>query len=115
MGQRRCVPPIKNTMLGELRSEIFFVALFLFSIGCLGIGLSPNVFLLFISIELMIFAVQILFILSSLSCDDGAGQIFALLTLTLAAAESAVGLAILVVCYRRHNSIELSKQGILRH
>jgi NADH-quinone oxidoreductase subunit K len=102
-------------MILELKTEILLVSLFLFSIGCLGIGLAPNVFLLFICVELIIFAVQIIFILSSLSHDDGSGQIFALLTLTVAAAESAVGLAILVVCYRRHNSIEFSKQGILRH
>lgn len=102
-------------MFVDLGSELFLVALFLFTMGGLGMGLAPNVFLLFISVELMLFAVQILFLLASLACDDGAGQVFALLTLTLAAAESAVGLAILVVCYRRHNSIALSHQGILRH
>jgi NADH-quinone oxidoreductase subunit K len=102
-------------MFIELKTEIFLVSIFLFSMGCLGISLASNVFLLFICVELIIFAVQIIFILSSLYHDDGSGQIFALLTLTLAAAESAVGLAILVVCYRRHNSIELSKDGILRH
>lgn len=96
--------------------EIFYCCLILYSIGIVGVfSKKSSIFVVFICIELIIFAVEINFIIFSLFLDDILGQIFAIFTLTLTAAESAIGLAILVLYYRRHSSIEFSDQGSLRY
>lgn len=76
-------------------------SLILFLIGVWGIFvLRKNLIVVLISIELMLLAINFNFILFSIYLDDLIGQIFALLVLTVAAAESAIGLAILVAYYR---------------
>ena len=66
------------------------------------------------SLELMLLAVNVNFILCSVYLDDFIGQIFALLVLTVAAAESAIGLAILVVYYRVRGSVTVENIHLLR-
>jgi NADH-quinone oxidoreductase subunit K len=61
------------------------------------------------SIELMLLAVNLNFVLFSIYLDDVVGQIFVLFILTIAATESAIGLAILVVYYRLKNTIRIDK------
>jgi NADH-quinone oxidoreductase subunit K len=65
------------------------------------------------SIELMLLSVNYLFISFSVSLDDLMGQLIALFVLTVAAAESSIGLAILVVYYRNHGDIAVT-QGLLK-
>jgi NADH-quinone oxidoreductase subunit K len=91
------------------------LSLLLFLIGLSGIVLNRrNVVLMLMSIELMLLAINLNFILFSVYLDDVMGQVFALLVLTVAAAESAIGLAILVVYYRVRGTVTVEKIHLLQ-
>jgi NADH-quinone oxidoreductase subunit K len=80
----------------------------LFAISIIGIFLNrKNVIVLLMAIELMLLAVNMNFVAFSHFLDDTAGQIFVFFILTVAAAESAIGLAILVVLFRNISSIHV--------
>ena len=82
------------------------VAAMLFTLGVFGIFLNRrNVIVILMSIELILLAVNLNFVAFSQANGDLMGQIFALLVLTVAAAEAAIGLAILVVFFRNRGSI----------
>jgi len=90
------------------QSKYLFVAMILFLIGLSGIFLNrKNIIILLMSIELMLLAINFNFIIFSIFLDDILGQLFALLVLTVAAAESAIGLAILVIYYRIRGTIAI--------
>ena len=89
-----------NFVIISLNHYLFLGAI-LFTIGILGIFLNKkNVIIILMSIELILLSVNINFISFSTYMGDLTGQIFAMFTLTVAAAEAAIGLAILVVFYR---------------
>ena len=91
------------------------VAAALFTIGVFGIFLNrKNVIVILMSIELILLAVNINFIAFSSFLGDLVGQMFALLVLTVAAAESAIGLAILVVFYRNRRTIAVEDVNLLK-
>ena len=91
------------------------VALILFLIGISGIILNrKNIIVMLMYIELMLLAVNLNFIIFSVYLDDVMGQLFAILILTVAAAESAIGLAILVVYYRVRGSVTVENIHLLR-
>lgn len=91
------------------------VAMILFLIGMTGIALNrKNIIIMLMSVELMLLAVNLNFIIYSVYLDDMIGQLFALLVLTVAAAESAIGLAILVIYYRVRGSISVENIHLLR-
>ena len=82
------------------------VAAILFTIGVFGIFLNrKNVIVILMSIELMLLAVNINFVAFSARLHDLTGQVFAFFVLTVAAAEAAIGLAILVVYFRKRGTI----------
>jgi NADH-quinone oxidoreductase subunit K len=82
------------------------VSMVLFLIGLSGIFLNrKNIIVLLMAVELMLLAINFNFIIFSVFLDDILGQLFALLVLTVAAAESAIGLAILVIYYRIRGTI----------
>jgi NADH-quinone oxidoreductase subunit K len=84
------------------------LAAVLFAISVVGIFLNrKNVIVLLMAIELMLLAVNMIFIAFAHFHDDTAGQIFVFFILTVAAAESAIGLAILVVLFRNLNTIHV--------
>ena len=87
-----------------LTLEIFkflLISVILFIIGLLGIFLlKKNLIIILMSIELMLLAINFNFIIFSIFLDDIIGQVFALFILTVAAAESSIGLAVLVIYYR---------------
>ena len=84
------------------------VAAILFTIGVFGIFLNrKNVIIILMSIELMLLAVNINFVAFSAYLGDLMGQVFALFVLTVAAAEAAIGLAILVVYFRIRGTVEV--------
>ena len=84
------------------------VAAILFSIGIFGIFVNrKNLIIILMSIELILLAVNINFVSFSAYLGDLMGQVFTMLVLTVAAAEAAIGLAIVVVFYRAHRSIEV--------
>ncbi len=79
-----------------------------FSLGLLGVVLNRrNLILMLMSIELMLLASNINFVAFSNHLHDLTGQVFSLFILTVAAAEAAIGLAILVVYYRENHSIRV--------
>lgn len=81
----------------------------LFFIGVMGVVLNRrNVIVILMSIELMLLAVNINLVAFSSFGDQLAGQVFSMIVLTVAAAESAIGLAILVVAFRHRGSIAVS-------
>ncbi|MCZ6566227.1 MAG: NADH-quinone oxidoreductase subunit NuoK [Gammaproteobacteria bacterium] len=87
----------------------------LFSISIAGIFLNrKNVILLLMAIELMLLAVNMNFVAFSHYLDDLSGQVFVFFILTVAAAEAAIGLAILVVLYRKHATINVQDLGSLK-
>ncbi len=84
------------------------VAAILFTLGIFGIFLNrKNVIIILMSIELMLLAVNINLVAFSTHLGDLTGQVFAMFVLTVAAAEAAIGLAILVVYFRNRGSIEV--------
>lgn len=95
--------------------DYLFLNCFLFCIGFYGIILNrTNLLIILICIEIVLFSVDINFVIFSVYLDDICGQVFALFVLAVAASESAIGLAIVLVYYRRNNNIKLSKYGLLR-
>ena len=87
----------------------------LFCISVAGIFLNrKNVIILLMSIELMLLAVNINFVAFSREFGDAAGQIFVFFILTVAAAESAIGLAILVTVFRNRRSINVAELDSLK-
>jgi NADH-quinone oxidoreductase subunit K len=87
----------------------------LFAISIIGIFLNRrNVIILLMAIELMLLAVNINFVAFSHFLGDAAGQIFVFFILTVAAAESAIGLAILVVLFRNLNTINVEELDNLK-
>jgi NADH-quinone oxidoreductase subunit K len=90
--------------------HFLFLGAILFTIGVLGIFLNKkNVIIILMSVELILLAANINFIAFSSFLGDISGQVFAMFTLTVAAAEAAIGLAILVVFFRNLGSIEVEK------
>ena len=88
---------------------------FLFSISVVGIFLNRrNVLIILMAIELMLLAVNLNFIAFSHFLNDPSGQVFVFFILTVAAAESAIGLAILVLLFRSVGSIDVEDMGKLR-
>ena len=84
-----------------------------FFIGVSGIIFNKkNAILILISVELMLLAINFVFLTSSIYLDDRIGQIFALLILTVAAAESSIGLGLLVVYYRINRLLPLIRSVV---
>jgi len=100
---------------GISQLNYLMVALILFGIGLIGIFLNrKNILIIIMSVELVLLAVNLNFIIFSVFLDDIIGQLFALFILTVAAAESAIGLAILVVYYRLRRSIQVEDINLMR-
>ncbi|HKO08976.1 MAG: NADH-quinone oxidoreductase subunit NuoK [Alphaproteobacteria bacterium] len=91
------------------------VAAILFTLGVFGIFLNrKNVIVILMSIELMLLAVNINLVAFSAFLNDLVGQVFALFVLSVAAAEAAIGLAILVTYFRNRGSIEVEDINVMK-
>lgn len=86
----------------------------LFCIGVMGVLFRRNAIIIFMSIELMLNSVNLLLVAFSVYHSDPAGQVFVFFTMAVAAAEIAVGLAILVVMYRNTKSTDIDVLNRLR-
>ena len=96
-------------------SHYLSVAAVLFTLGVFGIFLNrKNVIIIMMSIELMLLAVNINMVAFSSFLGDLVGQVFAILILTVAAAEAAIGLAILVVYFRNRGSIAVEDINLMK-
>jgi len=91
------------------------VGAILFTLGVFGIFLNRrNIIIILMSVELILLAVNINFVAFSAALHDLSGQVFALLILTVAAAEAAIGLAMLVIFYRNRGSIAVEDVNLMK-
>ena len=96
-------------------SNYLTVAAILFTIGVLGIFLNrKNIIIILMSIELILLAVNLNFVAFSSYLGDLVGQVFALFVLTVAAAEAAIGLAILVIYFRNRGTIAVEDVNVMK-
>jgi NADH:ubiquinone oxidoreductase subunit 11 or 4L (chain K) len=91
------------------------VAAILFTLGVFGIFLNRrNIIVILMSVELILLAVNLNLVAFSAHLNDLQGQVFALMILTVAAAEAAIGLAILVIFYRNRGSIAVEDANMMK-
>jgi len=96
-------------------SDFLIVASLLFGIGMAGIIINrKNIITLLMSIELILLAVNTNFVAFSYYLNNIAGQVFVFFILTVAAAEAAIGLAIMVVLFRSRGTIEVQEMDLLK-
>jgi NADH-quinone oxidoreductase subunit K len=96
-------------------SDFLILGAILFAVSVAGIFLNrKNVIILLMSIELMLLAVNLNFVAFSHYLNDLAGQVFVFFILTVAAAESAIGLAIIIVLFRRRQTINIQDLDSLK-
>ena len=96
-------------------SHYLVVAAILLVLGVFGIFLNrKNVIIILMSIELILLAVNLNLIAFSAALGDLAGQVFALFVLTVAAAEAAIGLAIVVIYFRNRGSIQVEDVNLMK-
>jgi len=98
-----------NNILNQIGIENYiFLSVILFCIGVFGVLYRRNAIIVFMSIEIMLNAVNLLFVAFSTFRQDAEGQVFVFFSMAVAAAEVAVGLAILVSVYRNIGSIDIA-------
>ena len=96
-------------------TQYLTVAAILFTIGVLGIFLNrKNIIIILMSVELILLAVNLNFVAFSAYLGDLVGQVFALFVLTVAAAEAAIGLAILVLYFRNRHTIAVDDVNLMK-
>lgn len=94
----------------------FVISLILFLTGVFGIlAQRKNIIIILMCLELILLGVNLNFILFSLYLDDVTGQIWSIFILTVAAAEAAIGLAVLILYYRQRNNIYITEKNLLKY
>lgn len=99
---------LTNTVHAVPLNHYIILCAVLFSIGVIGVLLRRNAIIIFMSVELMLNAVNLLLTAFSVYRGDASGQVFVFFIMALAAAEVAVGLAIIVMIYRNTNSVDIN-------
>lgn len=97
-----------NTIQSVPLNHYILLSAIIFSIGVIGVLLRRNAIIIFMSVELMLNSVNLLLTAFSVYRNDATGQVFVFFIMALAAAEVAVGLAIIVMIYRNTNSIDIN-------
>lgn len=98
-----------QTMLNNVPIDHYvYLSAILFTIGILGVLIRRNMIIVLMSIELMLNAVNLLMASFATYLNDNAGQIFVFFIMVVAAAEAAVGLAVLIMIYRNTKSVDIS-------
>ncbi|HWK57675.1 MAG TPA: NADH-quinone oxidoreductase subunit NuoK [Parapedobacter sp.] len=104
---------IQNIQGVPLNHYILFCSV-IFAIGVMGVLIRRNVIIIMMSVELMLNSVNLLLTAFSVHHGDPAGQVFVFFIMALAAAEVAVGLAIIVMVYRNTRSVDINALNRLR-
>jgi NADH-quinone oxidoreductase subunit K len=86
----------------------------LFTIGVIGVMVRRNIIIIFMSIELILNAVNINLIAFSQQLQNGIGQVFAIFVIAVAAAEAAVGLGIILAFYRNKETVNIDEMNVMR-
>ncbi|MDH4155659.1 MAG: NADH-quinone oxidoreductase subunit NuoK [candidate division Zixibacteria bacterium] len=95
-------------------SAYLIVAIVLFGIGTIGVLISRNVIIIFMSVELMLNAANLVLIAFSRALNVVDGHVFVFLVLCVAAAEAAVGLAIIITLYRNRDTVNIDRFDLLK-
>jgi len=104
-----------QTLHGIPLNNYIFLSTVLFVIGVMGVLYRRNAIIIFMSIELMLNAVNLLLAAFSTYRSDGSGQVFVFFIMAVAAAEVAVGLAILMMIYRNTKSVDIDLLSNLKN
>lgn len=96
-------------------NDYIFLSLALFCIGVMGVLIRRNAIIIFMCIELMLNAVNLLLVAFSKYHHDAAAQVFVFFIMVVAAAEVSVGLAIIVMVYRHSHSVDVNIFNRLKH
>lgn len=99
---------ISNTIQNIPLNHYIIFCTIIFCIGVVGVLIRRNAIVIFMSVELMLNSVNLLLAVFSIYHNDAAGQVFVFFVMALAAAEVAVGLAIIVMIYRNTNTIDIN-------
>ncbi len=99
---------LTTTLQAVPLNNYILLSAIIFSIGVIGVLIRRNAIVIFMSVELMLNAVNLLLTAFSVYRGDASGQVFVFFIMALAAAEVAVGLAIIVMIYRNTNSIDIN-------
>ena len=103
-------------MINGISIDIYLLlSAILFTIGAIGVMVRRNTIIIFMCIELMLSAVSLLMVAFSTFHNDTSGQVFVFFTMAVAAAEVAVGLAILSMVYRNIKTIDSDELGKLKN
>jgi len=95
-------------------SAYLLLSAILFGIGVVGVVTRKNVLIILMSVELMLNGVNVAFVAVGSFLGDAAGGVFAFMVMTVAAAEAAVGLALLVALYRLKETIDITELKVLK-
>jgi NADH-quinone oxidoreductase subunit K len=95
-------------------SAYLLLSAILFGIGVVGVVARKNVLIILMSVELMLNGVNVAFVAAGSYLGDAAGGIFAFMVMTVAAAEAAVGLALLIALYRLKETIDITELKVLK-
>jgi NADH-quinone oxidoreductase subunit K len=96
-----------------IEEALFFSAL-LFAVGAMGVLTRRNALIVFMCVELMLNAVNLSFVALARMHGSASGQVFVIFVMTVAAAEAAVGLAIVIAVFRHFRSVDLANVNLLR-
>lgn len=99
---------LTQTLQGVPLNHYILLSAIIFTIGVVGVLIRRNAIVIFMSVELMLNAVNLLLTAFSVHHNDPSGQVFVFFIMALAAAEVAVGLAIIVMIYRNTNSTDVN-------
>ena len=99
---------LTSTIQAVPLNHYILLSAIIFTIGVIGVLIRRNAIVIFMSVELMLNAVNLLLTAFSVYRGDASGQVFVFFIMALAAAEVAVGLAIIVMIYRNTNSIDIN-------
>ena len=99
---------VTQVLQGVPLNHYILLSAIVFTIGVIGVLIRRNAIVVFMSIELMLNAVNLLLTAFSVHHNDASGQVFVFFIMALAAAEVAVGLAIIVMIYRNNNSTDVN-------
>jgi NADH-quinone oxidoreductase subunit K len=96
-----------------IEEALFFSAL-LFAVGAMGVLTRRNALIVFMCVELMLNAVNLSFVALARMHGSASGQVFVIFVMTVAAAEAAVGLAIVIAVFRHFRSVDLANVNLLK-
>src|SRR3979409_1489325 len=99
---------LTNTIQAVPLNHYILLSAIIFSIGVIGVLIRRNAIVIYMSVELMLNSVNLLLTAFSVYRGDATGQVFVFFIMALAAAEVAIGLAIIVMIYRNTNSIDIN-------